>query len=105
MTTPQNNIMFGIQLPTHLLTLWPWVGHRQDTCTNTHYSCVMADLQSIQFSGSTKKTLWQLCQLVVCKGPGQLKRINVRLCTAPDQETKLAGTYMENCNITYKTQH
>ncbi len=45
----------------------------QTTDTGPFTPSAMTDLQGIQFGGSTEKTLWQLCQLVVAKITGQLR--------------------------------
>ncbi len=33
----------------------------------------MTDLQMRELGGSTQKTLWQLCQLVLAETPGELR--------------------------------
>ncbi len=33
----------------------------------------MSDLQKFELGGSTQKSLWQLCQLVACKIPGEFR--------------------------------
>ncbi len=43
----------------------------------------MTDLQILELGGSTQKSLWQLCQLVVVEIPGELRdqtNRSVRLC-------------------------
>ncbi len=49
------------------------------TTTGLLTHSAMTDLQTLELGGSTQKTLWQLCQLVILELPGELNR-SVRLC-------------------------
>ncbi len=70
----------------------------QTTDTGPFTHSAMTDLQVCEFGGSTEKTLWQFCQLVIGEEPGQLRdhtgiqECDMRLCTAPNHRDQLAGT-------------